>query len=88
VLKSDRANGQFSFATESLVPRMASEDDVLSFEVVREGGSFGSVIVTWEVQPTSNGGSADDFDPFTDEILFDPQVTNEVSFHNRNLANT
>ena len=74
VLKSDRANGQFAFATESLVSRMANEADTLSFEVVRVGGSFGSVLVTWEVRPLSTG----DFYPSTDEIVFDPQVSNAV----------
>jgi len=57
---------------------MANEADTLLVEVVRQGGSFGSVIVTWEVRPLSNGASTDDFNPSTDEILFDPQVTNEV----------
>jgi len=57
---------------------MANEADTISFEIVRQGGSFGSVIVTWEVQPISNGASTNDFQPSTDEIMFDPQVTNEV----------
>jgi len=82
VLKSDRANGQFAFAIDSLVPRMANEADTLSFEVVRQGGSFGSVIVMWEVRPLSNGASIDDFNPSTDEIMFDPQVTNKVRLCN------
>ena len=77
MLKSDRANGEFAFTATSLMSRTAVEGDILSFEIERRGGAFGSVLVTWEVQ--SDNDTVPDFNPSTNEVLFGPQITREVN---------
>ena len=79
VLKSDRANGEFAFTSQSLVPRTTAEGDILSFEVERRGGTFGSVRVTWEIQSLSNNDTVTDFNPSTNEVNFGPRITSQVS---------
>ena len=80
MLKSDRANGEFAFTSGSLAPRTSTEGQILSFEVVRRGGTFGSVLITWETQsPLSNNDSVTDFNPSTNEVLFGPGVTTQVN---------
>lgn len=79
MLKSDRANGEFAFTSASLANRMSAEDDILSFAIERRGGTFGSVLVTWEVQSLiSNNDTITDFIPSTNEVLFEPQVVTQV----------
>ena len=79
VLKSDRANGEFSFTSTSLALRTSTEGSTLSYEIERSGGTFGSVLVTWEVQSlSSNNDATVDFNPSTNEVLFESQVTNQV----------
>ena len=79
VLKSDRANGEFAFSAASLMPRTSVEGDILTFEIERRGGAFGSVLVTWEVQSTmSNNDTVSDFNPSSSEAVFGSQITSEV----------
>ena len=80
MLKSDRANGEFTFTSASLLPRTSTEGDTLSFEIERRGGTFGSVLVTWEIQSLlSNNDTVTDFNPSTNEVLFEPQITDQVN---------
>lgn len=78
VLKSDRANGEFSFTSASLMPRTSAEGDVLSYVIERRGGTFGSVLVTWEVQSLLSNNDTD-FNPPTNEVRFEPQITSQVA---------
>lgn len=79
VLKSDRANGEFAFTSTSLAPRTSAEGDILSFDIERRGGTFGSVLVTWEVQSLfPNNDTTNDFNPSTNEVLFEPVITRQV----------
>ena len=80
MLKSDRANGEFAFTSASLTPRTSTEGQILSFEIERRGGTFGSVLVTWEVQSSlASNDSVTDFNPSTNEVLFMPGVTVQVN---------
>ena len=79
MLKSDRANGEFAFTSASLSPRTSTEGQILSFEVERRGGAFNSVLVTWEVQPPlSSNDTVADFNPSTNEVIFEPQTISQV----------
>ena len=56
------------------------EGQILSYEVERSGGTFGSVLVTWEVQSTlSRNDNVIDFTPYTNAVLFGPQTTSQVN---------
>jgi len=79
VLKSDRANGEFAFTSASLTPRTSAEGEILSFDIERRGGTFGSVLVTWEVQSSlPSNGTTNDFNPSKNSVLFEPEVISQV----------
>lgn len=69
ILPSDDAFGVFSFSSDSLA-RVVTEQDggtAVRLTIQREGGTFESVDVYWEVE----GGASGDISPASGQVSFD-----------------
>lgn len=69
---SDDAFGRFSFSPDSL-SRVVGEQPggaALTLTVIREGGTFGSVTVYWEVSQTGESAEVRDISPPTGQVVF------------------
>ena len=67
---SDDAFGRFSFSSDSLSHIVAEQSGVVTFSVVREGGTFGAVSVYWELMESGSSGQVIDISPATGEVVF------------------
>ena len=69
ILSNDNANGRIGFADSALFvsKKELSSDQVVDLKVVREQGTFGRVVVAWNI--TGNVSSAD-VSPMSGNIVF------------------
>ena len=75
VLKSDSANGVFSFAQDCQPSRPATENATITCTVDRQRGDDGRVLVTWAIYQVVAGGqltyASADFADYTGQVLFE-----------------
>jgi len=69
---SDDAFGHFGFSPDSLSHIVAEQADgvLVTFTVLRDGGSFGEVSVYWAVSEGAGTGQAEDLSPASGEVIF------------------
>ena len=79
ILSNDDAHGRIGFAAGSLTklhPETA-DDSVVTFEVIREYGSLGRVVVQWNVSGNFSDG---DLSPLSGELVFeDGEASQNIS---------
>ena len=78
VLKSDAGNGVFGF-DPFFLSNLISEPGNISLMVIRERGTFETVLIYWEVREQSEEGNlaSDDFLPASGYLEFLPGVTEQ-----------
>ena len=75
MLKSDSANGVFSFAQDCQPSRPPAEDTLINCTISRQRGDDGRVLVTWVIYQIETVGirtyAAADFMDYTGQVLFE-----------------
>ncbi|XP_048584248.1 adhesion G-protein coupled receptor V1 isoform X2 [Nematostella vectensis] len=77
ILSSDNPHGRISFAINStrvVQPELAT-DTTVNFEVVREYGSFGRVVVAWNMTGNYSDG---DLKPLSGQVMFQEGETRKI----------
>ena len=83
MLKSDNANGVFSFAQPCQPSRASTELDTITCTVARQRGDDGSVMVTWAIYEILLGQepyAMTDFVDYTGSVVFQPGERSKVSY--------
>ena len=89
VLKSDNANGVFSFAQPCQPARASTELDIITCTVSRQRGDDGSVMVTWAIYEILLGQepyATTDFVDYTGSVVFQPGERSKVSYVSFSLS--
>ena len=75
MLKSDSANGVFSFAQDCQPSRPPGEDTLINCTISRQRGDDGRVLITWVIYQIEAAGirtyAAVDFMDYTGQVLFE-----------------
>lgn len=76
ILSNDDAHGRIGFASSSLtkVSPETADDSTVTFEVIREYGSLGRVVVQWNVSGNFTDG---DLSPLSGELVFENGQTSQ-----------